>query len=217
MELRRIQVYEFGWLRVGSFYDDIEFKQIHFDLLVQYLTVNPSCPYYSLFHQRIKFKNYVGVIKVRDLLIEVLPKTDHHEETKDVWQRILLQMLNIALSVEAKTTTKANINLKHGNVLETYILHFLRETESIIYEGLVKKYRVNESNKYALTGKLIIHKQITKNLVHAERFWVLHQIYDHDNIYNRILYETLKVITTLKISQDLTNHAKFLTDFFPEC
>lgn len=212
-----IYVYEYGTLKVGGIYNGRVFEETHFNLLAKYLTENPFCAFFSLLHQRVRFANYVGVIKVGDLTIEVLPKTDQHEEEDEVWQRVLINMLAISLQVEAQATTHADIQIKSHSVLETYIQLFVDEVRSIVHEGLVKKYRRNVSNQTALKGRLLIHQHVVKNLVHAERFYVQHTVYDRDNVYNFILRETLRCIDGLNISSGLSQSCKSLLIDFPEC
>jgi len=215
-----IRVYEYGWLVVDEKYGpegNIVFRKIHFILLAKYLTQNSRCNYYSIYLDRIKFLNYVGVIKVGNLTIEVLPKTDRHEANEDEWQKVLLQMLAISLDVKAKTTTHADIILRKHSVLEAYLYLFLQNAEILLHSGLVKKYRTDTSNQNALKGKLLFNQQVSKNAVHAERFYVAHQVYDKNNVYNAIIEQTLCCITTLKVSESLTKQASRLLLDFPEC
>lgn len=173
-----ILVYEHSIVAVGQSYPmdgdgrTRVFEERHFQQLSKYLTEYPGCMYFKLLHRRVQFTEYVGVIKVGDLTIEVLPKTDKHTLDKGQWQKILLEMLLISLQVEAKTTTLANISVRQHSVLDTYLQLFLDEAERLIHKGLIKKYRTNISNQTALKGKLLVHQQITKNATHAECFYV---------------------------------------------
>jgi 5-methylcytosine-specific restriction enzyme subunit McrC len=159
----------------------------------------------------------VGVIRVGDLTIEVLPKTDKHEKDKQLWQTVLLEMLSVSLQVEAKTTTLANVQIKRHSVLETYLHLFLDEVSRLIHGGLVKKYRVAKGNQGALKGKLLVHKQVTKNIVHAERFYVAHQVYDRNNIFNAVLEQGLYCIQSMSVSDELNKRSSALLLDFPEC
>lgn len=215
-----ILVYEYGWLEVGLFYGQekrVMFNQAHYNLLAQYLTKNPSCQYYTVYFNKIRFCNYVGVIKVKDLSIEILPKTDRHTANEKQWQHVLLEMLTISLRVKAKTTTHADIHVRQHSVLETYLQLFLEETQKLLHDGLVKKYRQNISNQNTLKGKLLIHQHVTKNIVHAERFYVSHQVYDRDNIYNSILEQTLYCVNAINASDSINKTTGKLLLDFPEC
>lgn len=219
MRNKTIYIFEYEWLKVGDTFENgkIEFKQSHFLALSRYLTNNPKPAYFNVYFNRIKFCNYVGVIKVDDLIIEILPKTDRHEANEKQWQSVLLEMLAISLKVKAKATNYADIHIRKHSVLETYLQLFLEETEILLHQGLVKKYRINISNQNALKGKLLIHHHITKNLVHSERFYVSHQVYDQDNIYNSILEETLNCILSINASDRIDKLAGKLLLDLPEC
>lgn len=210
-------MYEHDTLFVGMSYQGIVFSDQHFNALDQYYVRNPGCVYFTPLNKRIKFNQFVGMLRVADLTIEVLPKSDKHLGDKSMWQEVLLQMLVISLDVEANITTKANIQVKRHSVLETYLHLFLDEVDKLVHTGLIKKYRAVSENQTALKGRLSIQKQLVKNYVHAERFFVTHPVYDKNNIYNGILQQTLTQIEKLKVSVNLTKRCSALLLNFPEC
>ena len=212
---RKIQVHEWGWLSVGQKFEQVKFEQYHLDALAKY-EQQSNTEYFRCQYNRVRFNQFVGVIKVGELTIEVLPKTDKHQMDKGQWQEVLLEMLLISLQVEAKTTTNAAINIRQHSVLDTYMQLFLDEVERLIHKGLIKKYRTQVSNQTALKGKLLVHQQITKNIIHAERFYVAHSVYDRDNVYNFILRAGLDCISKIG-SASLKKKAESLLLFFPEC
>ncbi|WP_255763312.1 McrC family protein [Fulvivirga maritima] len=210
----KILVYEWSWLTLGQEVQGLQFKKKHLDALARYEQANQT-GFFQVFFNKVRFNEHVGVIKVGDLTIEVLPKTDKHQLNKSEWQQVLLDMLLISLQVEAKTTTQANILIRQHSVLETYFQLFLSEAERLIHQGLIKKYRTNTSNQSALKGKLLVHQQITKNAVHAERFYVAHTVYDQDNVFNFILRAGLECVA--KVGSDaVRRNAEALLLFFPE-
>lgn len=213
----KIQVFEYAFLQVGVSYEGIVFTEEHFKQLAMYLTANKNCGYYALLYNKVKFLNYVGVIKIGNLTIEILPKIEKADNDFGTWQTVLIDMLKISLQVEANTTTLANINLNQHSVLATYINIFLNETETLLHKGLIKKYRKEQGNKTALKGKLVFSKHITQNLLHAERFYVEYNDYNRDNIYNFILKATLECIIKIDASYYLTHKARTLLDCMPEC
>lgn len=190
---------------------------LHYKALAKYITSNPKCPFFTVYFNRIKFNHFVGVIKVGNLTIEVLPKADNNEDSKAKWQSVLLQMLRISLKIDAKTSTQANINLQKHTVLESYLHHFLDEVDLLLHYGLVKKYRQQENNANFLRGKLCVHKHIIQNIAHKERFYVSHQIYDRNNLYNSILLQTIDCILNNKVSDELSIRCNTLMHLFPEC
>ncbi len=215
----RIQVFEYHRLVVSEKYgaDNIEFKKKHLDFLAKYLTQNQGCPFYTLYYDRVKFNQYVGVIQVEDLTIEVLPKTDKHTFSEDQWQQALIMMLQISLQVNARISTTAAINIKKLSVLEAYFLLFLKEVEILMHQGLIKKYRNNVGNLTSLKGKLLIHEHVTKNIIHAERFYVSHNIYDRNNVYNSAIRAALDCIQKLAASSIIRSKCSTILLDFPDC
>lgn len=212
-----ISVYEYGFLQVGERYNGIEFTDTLYKELAKYLTANKNCGYYSLLFNKIKFAYYVGVIKVGDVTIEILPKIEKANSDEKTWRDVLIKMLYISLQVEANTTTLANINVNQQSVLTTYINLFLNETETLLHKGLIKKYRKEQGNKTSLKGKMLFSEHIKHNLTHAERFYVEYNDYNKDNIYNFLLKATLECIIKIDPSFYLTSKSKTLLYTMPEC
>ncbi len=212
-----ISVYEYGFLQVGEEYNNVRFTETTYKELAKYLTANKNCGYYSLLYNKIRFANYVGVIKVGDITIEILPKIEKAENDEKTWRNALIKMLYISLQVEANTTTLADINVNQQSVLSTYINLFLTETETLLHKGLIKKYKKEQGNKTALKGKLVFTKHITQNLTHAERFYVEYNDYNRDNVYNFILRAAVECIIKIDPSFYLTNKAKTVLNLLPEC
>jgi len=88
-----------------------------------------------------------------------------------------------------------------SDTLSTFI--YLNEIEILIKNGLIKKYRRVQSNQLALRGKLLFSQNIQKNLVHKERFYCEHQVYDTEHLIHQIILKGLKVLDNL-----LNNHLR---------
>ena len=92
---------------------------------------------------------------------------------------------------------------------------FLDETSHILHNGLVKFYHREEGNHNSLKGSLVFNKQISRNSIHAERFYVRFSTYDREHPFNRVLYKTLLLIGKLSISQEVLANSKRLLNHFP--
>ena len=172
-------------------------------------------PYYSLTATGVRFKNYVGALQIGKWTVEVLPKFDRNMPTSTA-QPILIQMLRQAGILKTNTPTESNLRIKRNYILETYLQMFLDETKSIIHRGLIKKYHKREDNTYVLKGSLNFNKHLSMNLIHAERFYVKHTIYDQQHELNQVLYKTLNVILGLDASFYLISEIKSLVLNMPE-
>ncbi|SDM33002.1 McrC family protein [Chryseobacterium taihuense] len=187
-----IQVFEYQKLKIGQ----DGFTETHFQSLVLFNEKN-SNKYFTAVHKGILFNCYVGVIQIGGLTIEILPKADSNDN-KLIWRDVLLHMLKECKLIQVDNVSETHLKKKYNSVLEAYYDIYLNEIEYLIKRGLIKKYRKNQSNQLSLKGKLLFSQNIQKNLVHKERFYCSHQVYDRNNLIHQILLEGLSVLQHLE-------------------
>jgi len=174
--------------------------------------------YFTGIRDGVKFKSYVGVIQLGGLTIEVLPKSDRTQgagEDYRIWRTVLLDMLRICKKVNVHTVSETNLRKRHHSILELYFEMYLDEVEVLLRQGLIKKYRRKAGNTSSLKGQILFAQQIQQNLIHQERFFTKHQVYDHENVVNQILMEGLQAISELTQSPSLNQRIAQLTVLFP--
>lgn len=190
---KKITVFEHSKLRI----DEQGFTEHQFNALIKFNELHGN-KYFTPGFRKIIFNSYVGVIQAGDRVIEILPKADNlsttEEQAKVKWQSALLYMLKIAGYIKLNNIEKALQQTQSNNLLDIYIYTYLKEVASIIHAGLVKKYHQVENNGRVLKGRLLIENQIKHNIIHKERFFTEHTIYDRNNIYNAILKAALEII-----------------------
>lgn len=189
-----MQVFEFQKIQVS---DEGPFLQHHFDAMVQFNERNNN-KYFTVGYNSVRFANYVGVIQVGTLTIEILPKADNDDNSeKNIWQDLLLHMLQVCKHLKVDTITEASLKKRPNSILEVYLEMFLLEVESLIRRGLIKKYRRSQSNQNAIKGRILFSKDIQTNNVHREKVYCEHQVYDKAHIIHQILNETLLILDYL--------------------
>lgn len=188
-----IQVFEYQKLR----YDDEGiFCKHHFDAMVKFNELHQN-KYFTIIHKGIRFGSYVGVIQIGGLTIEILPKADNNENgDKNLWQNVLLNMLKVCKHIQVESISETQLKKRYHSILDVYFDLYLNEIERLLKKGLIKKYRKNQSNQNALNGKLLFAQNIQQNLVHKERFYCEHQVYDKNHLLHQILYNGLLVLKT---------------------
>lgn len=208
-----IQVFEYEHL----LYKEHGFTKSHWEALGWY-NEKQGGRFFSLTPKGVKFNQYVGVIQVGNITIEILPKISRVVEKgdKDKWQTVLIDMLRECKWMQVYAQDKASLRFKPNSILEAYLELFVQECEKIVRQGLVKKYRAVSNNCTALKGKLLFAKQIQVNLVHQERFYTSHQVFDKENVFNQILLKALKLIPLLSQSPFLKDKVYNLFLSFPE-
>lgn len=175
-----------------------------------------ECPYFSLIHRGVKFKEHVGILQVGRTTIEVLPKADKHSSNQDAWRDLLIHMLQEAGVIPANTLTSTGQRLQNASLLDIFLLKFLEEVESLLRAGLVKRYRVEERNRFALKGKLLVSKHLSQNALHAERFFTAAGEYQRVHPVHQLLYAALCRLPSLTQNPNLTDRIGRLLLDFPE-
>jgi 5-methylcytosine-specific restriction enzyme subunit McrC len=168
------------------------------------------------------FSEFVGVLQVGSLLIEVLPKADRKKSTsetesqEDFWQRMLIGMIRSVYGFEVHTPSSGNLKIKQISILDIYIEMFIKELEFLLNKGLAKKYRKTESNLPVLKGALQFNKHIQQNITHQERFYVSHTTFDAEHQLHFILYKALMLVKNININPSLQSKIGALLLNFPE-
>lgn len=206
-----ITVYEHQSLKLGH---SERFEERHLLALQRYFG-EKGTQYFSLIHNGVKFNQYVGIIQVDSLVIEVLPKTDQTND-QGHWRKLLIGMLRAVKTLSIHTSSSSDLKLKSNSILDLYFEIFITELEQLVHKGLIKQYRRQEENSLALKGKLIFTKHIQQNLVHQEQFYVNHQIYDRHNTFNQIIFKALKLVQKINTSPALQSRIGSLLLNFPE-
>lgn len=205
-----IQVFEHSFLPIEG-----KFEQRHFVALSK-LNALHNYQYFDLKHNGIVFKQFVGVIQVDGLTIEILPKIDNNDADENVWQKVLIEMLRVTRKLKVQKVGNANVNKQSIHLLDIYFEWFLNEVQTLIHQGLIKQYYKETSNVKALKGKLEFSGHISKNLVHKERFYTTHQVYDKDHLIHQILYKALDIVERCSKGSYLYSKCKTVQLDFPE-
>lgn len=216
---KTIRVFEHQRIRYGERYNGVLFNKAHWEALVHYNEEHDN-RFFSPVYKGIKFSQYVGVMQVGKLTIEILPKADkpgkEDEAAKQQWHEVLFQMLRVCKYLRLENSSEADLRLRNWSLQDIYFSMFLTEVEQILHRGLMKQYRKVEGNRTALKGSFQFQQHIAQNLVHRERFYVRHQVYDQVHLLHQLLFKTLQLFPDLTLNPSLTDQAGRLLLLFPE-
>ena len=120
-----IRVFEYSHLAVNE-----EFTEKHFEQIVKYNEMHGN-KYFNIGNRRVYFKNYVGVLQVGSLSIEILPKADRTEgETaKNKWHNALVYMLHICGHLNIDSISQADLQIQKLSLIDLFYKVFLAEVE----------------------------------------------------------------------------------------
>lgn len=192
-------------------------RPAEFDALARWNDANEG-QFLALGHRSITFRQWVGVLQVGDLTVEVLPKTDRapaQARGVDRWRSVLLTMLRVVWSLPLHDGGNAAQRLDAGALFELVVGRFTDEVERLQSQGFARGYRDVEGNQSALRGRLVFAEHLRENLVRADRFFVRYPVFDFDVPHNRVLAAALAVVRDLPLRHDLHRRVTALAETFP--
>jgi 5-methylcytosine-specific restriction enzyme subunit McrC len=208
---RVIQLFEHDELRLGDRLGDILIRERDCELLSR-LHRQSRGRYYDLIHQGVKFKQHVGVLKVGDLVIEILPKGDRaaHKalspQDKLPWRTLLVHLLSRIGYMKTDLGPRSSVLLQHGSLIDLYVMHFLQATGDLCRQGLVKTYIPRVKTREALKGQIQFSRQMAREVRGIVGFDTRAAEYERGHMLNRLLLTALQVVKQSRLShvtQDL--------------
>lgn len=204
--INKIQVFEQSSLSVGH----EGFTRKHFELLSEYKDKN-QINFFDLGHNKIRFNQYVGVIQVGNLVIEILPKIDADTD-KAKWHKVLLEMLHIAGYIHLEKGERASLNIRQFSLIDLFFREFIIETQHLVQSGLIKKYLLTEMNLSKVKGKILFPQHLRHNFINKERTFCAFSEYNTNNIYNRILKKALTILGSITHNSEMIKQSKSILD-----
>lgn len=196
--MKTIQVFEHEKLRLR----DRGFSQRHFDALLRF-NDRYDRELIQVGYQQVIFRQFVGVIQLEDLCIEILPKADRAGRQQK-WRNALLEMLQTCGHLKLYETGQAAQSVTQASLIELFFESYLKELQVLLRQGFSKQYYKQQSNSQSLKGKLVTSTHFRQNIVHRERFFVEQDIYGRDHLLHQILKQTAQVV------RDISRYPKII-------
>ncbi len=214
---RLIQIFEHERLVLKEKGGELEPHEL--DKLYAFNDLNNNI-YFTGIRDGVKFTNYVGVIQIGGLTIEILPKADKKAKSEkrdyEKWRNALLSMLAICRKIKVDSVSEASLNKRYHSLLELYFEIYLDEVSALLHKGLIKKYHYVSNNTTALKGRIEFARNIQQNLIHKERIYTTHQVYDYENTINQILLRGLTILSKIVTNPVLKDRVARIKLDFPE-
>jgi 5-methylcytosine-specific restriction enzyme subunit McrC len=113
---------------------------------------------------------WVGVIQVPGLQLEILPKTDD-ELSEDAVRSNLMEMLLRGELGAVRARGVADLALKRGTLHTQLVDAFLDRALFELQRGSDRGYTSEQENLLALRGKLVLSRHVTVNAAQRHRFY----------------------------------------------
>lgn len=122
---------------------------------------------------------WVGVIQIPGLQLEILPKTDNAlseagDGYVDATRSNLMTMLLRGGLGTVRSRGLADLSLKRATIHDRLVDVFLDRALEELERGLDRHYAIEEGNLPVLRGKLVVAQQVTRNAAQRHRFYCRH-------------------------------------------
>lgn len=209
---RHLQFYEHDCIRIGESRNGCVFTEKDWNLLLQ-LNETQYPPYLQAIHRGIRTLNYVGLIQIPGLCVEILPKTDRNKISQN--RQILLELLFRSKKIPAFSLNN-HLDSTAGSLNDYFLTQFLEEVEKLCRKGLVKQYRRESVNSCKFRGRMQFREQVRRNYAHKERIYAEHQVFDSQHQLNNLLRRALNEVPNLCRDCEMLQRSRQLLDNFPQ-
>lgn len=175
-----------------------------------------SSSFFNLLHKKIKFNHYVGLIRVGNLNINILPKIDRIDVDKEKWHQILIQMILFTKRFRHKRSTMSLFKKTNSSIIDLYINEFYREVEEVLRKGLRKTYSFKDNNLATVKGRILFNKDVVKNSTDKSKVYCRYQVYRPDYALNYILFQAVNVSLGMTNNKSLIDTGRSLLELFPD-
>lgn len=178
------------------------------------------------FHD-IRAQNYVGVIQIPGLIVEILPKIDKKateisgpyqkgDQQAQKAQHNLLYMLSFTKKIPIRERDLASLRLQKMPLLEAMATIFVEQLLGELRKGLDHSYVAKEENARYLKGKLLVSQHLRHNAVHQERVYIGYEDFIPDTWLNRVLkaacYRLLDMVSGIQTQKRLREALLYFSD-----
>ena len=174
----------FDYIYVGEGENKVTERE--FQSLSKYIEDNLSSQLVIFGYKKLKFINYVGVIALDNLVIEILPKISLSGEVLED-RKVLLFMLSKCRKINIKTLDFIGSNLKNNTFIDIMGEIFYRDLSRELQRGVYSEYVFVENSIGNIKGKLLVTKHSKVNRFNKNKAYCAYDEFTEDNLFNRIL------------------------------
>ncbi|MDA1909234.1 hypothetical protein PDK24_25855 [Bacillus cereus] len=202
----------FDWIGIGSRSDELQPKE--YNSLVRYLETNVSSNIDIIQnrYKKIRFINYVGIVNIGSVTIEILPKISLSDD-KNTDKKILLGMLSKCTDLELNLGEEINSKVQNYNLLELLANKYVKDLLEELNKGIYFEYINKEENVNVMRGKLLLTKHVKYNYANRLRAYNTYSEYSPDNTLNQIFkLACIKILNKVYNHQIISNTKKAIFD-----
>jgi len=140
----------------------------------------------------LRLRNWVGVLQVHGLTVEVLPKIELLDD--QTTRRNLVYMLSVCRALPFRERDIAAMGLDRLPLLEAVIKKFAQGLLTELQRGSDQAYIRREENSSFVRGKLLLPEHLRRNAISAERVYVAYDELRADTWLNRVFKHVCRIL-----------------------
>ena len=177
-------------IRVGS---DGQLSQREADSIAKLATFLPKGSL-GWEHRALRFGPFCGVLRTREVSIELLPKIDRGLETTTDKRGLLVAMLAAAGKLRLAKVGQAGLARQTIHLLDIFIQDFCARVKAALRVGVIALYTERSENLKAIRGKLQLTKHLRRNAFDRSQLLCRFDEHTIDNPFNRALKGVLRLL-----------------------
>ena len=202
-----------------------ELDSCNLDKLQAYLKCQNLDSALKVTRHGIKTKSWVGVIKYKNLHLEILPKlisadANNDGEISEAERSIILKNLIYMLSYTKNLDIKTNDNAKLATEKNPFIEILIREFATSLFESLKrltpKRYVREEENLNYLKGKIKFSENIRYNCTNKAKFYCEHDEFSENNLLNQLFLFVSTCLYNISNNSYNKKTLKFIINYYSD-
>ena len=206
-------------------YAKVEINDSYLDKLQAYLKCQKLESALKVTRHGIKTKSWVGVIKYKNLHLEILPKlisedANNDKKISEEERSIILKNLIFMLSYTKNLDIKTNDNAKLSTEKNPFIEILIREFATSLFEALKrltpKRYVREEENLNYLKGKIKFSENIRYNCTNQAKFYCEYDEFSENNLLNQLFLFVSTFLYNISNNSYNKKTLKFIINYYSD-
>ena len=204
-------------------YSEVKIDDCYLDKLQAYLKCQNLDSALKVTRHGIKANSWVGVIKYKNLHLEILPKfisagVNNENKISEDKRSIILKNLIFMLSYTKKLDIKTNDSAKLSTEKNPFIEILIREFATSLFESLKrftpKRYVREEENLNYLKGKIKFSENIRYNCTNEAKFYCEYDEFSENNLLNQLFLFVSTCLYNISNSSYNKKTLKFIINYY---
>lgn len=141
----------------------------------------------------IQFRHVVGVVRIGDLTLEILPKVHKGEDDGTLDRAYLLRLLQVSGTLPLSTNEIASLATQSGALIDIVLRLFADEATTQLKQGRIHQYQHVQSVRTTVRGRLLVKQHILRSASGDVNLPCRYTDFIADHALNRLLHTAAHV------------------------